>query len=192
MQPAAKQAINSGGLIMGLRGRAILGLTATAFYFLFVDLAWAAGNVGNLTYPDPTPVAAPSIGGALLRLLICLIIVIGLVIVLVKFLQRNPMLNKQNSWARVIDQIVIAPNKTLVLTEIFGKIYILGITDHNITQLLEEKDIDLSLVKQIVEEAEARQTAVPKFINKTFVDVLEPKIAEFRKRYNKQGKGRDL
>lgn len=41
---------------------------------------------------------------------------------------------------RILDQVVIGQNRALILAEIAGKIYVLGITEHNITKLLEIDD----------------------------------------------------
>ncbi len=103
--------------------------------------------------------------------------VIGLILVLVKLLQRSTLLSGKSAWAKVVDQVVIGPNKMLVLVEIFGKIYVLGVTDHNISTLLGENDIDLSQLRQAVADAE-RKRAIPSYFRKTFRQIWESKRQE--------------
>lgn len=91
-------------------------------------------------YQDPVQVAAPSMGSLLLRLVLSLIIVIGLALLVIKFFQRQVSHSGTGRWIRILDQVVIGSNRALILVEIAGKIYVLGVTDHNITKLLEVKD----------------------------------------------------
>ena len=133
----------------------------TAVWLLWAGTAWAAGQpLGDLQY-TPTQIAPINIGGVLLQLVLSLAVVIGLALILVKFLQKNNLLARQSAWARIVDQVSVGPNKMLVLAEIFGKVYVLGVTEHSITTLLGENDIDLSQVKQAFAEAENRKRLVP-------------------------------
>lgn len=91
-------------------------------------------------YQEPVQVAAPDMGSLLLRLTISLIIVIGLAVLVIKFLQRQASFSGTGRWIRILDQVAIGPNRALILAEIAGKIYVLGVTDHNITKLMEIKN----------------------------------------------------
>ena len=136
----------------------------TIVWLLWTGTAWAAGQpLGDLQYKEPTtaPVAPINMGAMLLQLVISLVVVIGLALILIKFLQRNTLLSRQSAWARIVDQVYVGPNKMLVLAEIFGKVYVLGVTDHSITTLLGENDIDLSQVKQVFAEVDSRKGMVP-------------------------------
>ena len=75
----------------------------------------------------------------------------------------------------------------LVLAEIFGKIYVLGVTDHNISTLLGENEIDLSQLKQVVADVE-RKRALPAYFNKPFLQILESKIQDLKRSYSGGGK----
>ncbi len=112
--------------------------------------AWAA-PLTNLEYQEPEPVAPPSIGGLLFRLIISLIVVIGLAIIGIKFLQKRAFITQTGRWIRIIDQVGIGPNKALLLSEIAGRIYVLGVTDHSISKLLEIEET--SQVAAILEES---------------------------------------
>ncbi|HHV35330.1 MAG TPA: flagellar biosynthetic protein FliO [Syntrophomonadaceae bacterium] len=94
----------------------------------------------QLEYQDPSLVAVPSMGATLLRLVLSLLIVIVLAFLVIKFFQRQMPFTRSGRWMRILDQVVIGQNRALLLTEIAGKIYVLGVTDHNITKLLEIDD----------------------------------------------------
>lgn len=168
------------------RKAAALWLTVP-FWFFALPCAWAADS---LKYQEPMA-APPSMGGMLLRMVISLLIVIGLALVLVKFLQKNTQLTKQSSWARVLDQCIIGQNQRLVLVEMFGKVYVLGVTEHNIAAILEEKDIDLSQVKEL-QEIENDQMNMTSLFGGNFLEVLDGKIGSLKKYYSRSGKsGKD-
>jgi len=112
--------------------------------------AWAA-PLTNLEYQEPEPVAPPNIGALLFRLIISLIVVIGLAVISIKFLQKRAFITQTGRWIRIIDQVGIGPNKALLLSEIAGKIYVLGVTDHGISKLLEIEET--SQVAAILEES---------------------------------------
>lgn len=111
-----------------------------AFAFLLsVSLpSWAA--LPNLNYQEPGSFDPPQMGALLLRVVISLVVVLGLAVLVTKFLQRRTFISRPGHWIRVLDQVMVGPNKGLLLAEIAGKIYVLGITDHNITKLLEIED----------------------------------------------------
>jgi flagellar protein FliO/FliZ len=160
-------------------------------WLLWSGTAWAAGQpLGDLQpYQVPAPVV-PSInmGGLILQLVFSLVIVIGLALILIKFMQKNTMLSKQSAWARVVDQVSLGPNKVLVLTEIFGKVYVLGVTEHSITTLLGENEIDLSQVKQAFADAENRKRLVPSYLGNPFRGILESTIDDLKRRYESKWK----
>lgn len=118
--------------------------------FIIVPPVWAA-PLGNLEYKDPVPVTQFSVGALLFRLVISLVVVIGLAVVLIKLLQRRNLTTSTGHWMRIIDQVGIGPNRALLLTEIAGRIYILAVTDHNISLLLEINDT--SQVAAILDES---------------------------------------
>jgi hypothetical protein len=76
----------------------------------------------------------------------------------------------------------------LVMAEIFGKVYVLGVTEHSITTLLGENDIDLSQVKQAFAEAENRKRLVPPYLGNPFRGILDSWIEGLKKRYERKRK----
>ncbi|MGB9792785.1 MAG: FliO/MopB family protein [Thermacetogeniaceae bacterium] len=86
-----------------------------------------------------------------MRLVVSLTVVIGLAFVVIKYLQKRTMITQTGRWIRVIDQVGIGPNKALLLTEIAGRLFVLGVTDHSISNLMEIKET--SQVTAILEES---------------------------------------
>lgn len=119
-------------------------------FLLFAAHSWAV-PLGNLEYQEPEAVAPPSMGSLLLRLIISLTVVLGLAFVVIKYLQKRAAIAQTGRWIRVIDQVGVGPNKALLLAEIAGRLYVLGVTDHNISKLLEIKET--SQVTTILEES---------------------------------------
>jgi flagellar biogenesis protein FliO len=152
--------------------------------------ALAATPLDSMQYQPQMSPPGLSTGGIILRMALSLVIVIGLILVLVvllRFLQRNTLLSRQGAWAKVIDRIGIGPNKMLALVEIFGKVYVLGVTDHGISTLLNEQEIDLSHVHEVVADVE-RKKAIPGNLGNSFLQLLDSKLHDLRKNYPWPGK----
>jgi flagellar biosynthetic protein FliO len=159
-----------------------LATAAMVAGLLRAQTAWAAGQTfgDSFQYQGTAPAATISIWGVMLQLVLSLAVVIGLVLILVKFLQKTNPMARQDGWARILDRTYVGPHKMLVLAEIFGKVYVLGVTEHSITTLMGEEDIDLSQVKQIY--ASAAHPGNP------FLQVLDNKIGDLRRRFERRGK----
>lgn len=108
--------------------------------FFLVNNLFFLMTAGQFEYSEPALVSPPSMGSTLLRLILSFLIVIVLIFLLIKFLQRQMPFTRSGRWMRILDQVVIGQNRALILAEIAGKIYVLGITEHNITKLLEIDD----------------------------------------------------
>lgn len=67
--------------------KSLFGIVGTALFLLLVCAPTWSVPIDD--YKEPVPVSPPSMGALLLRLLISLIIVIGLAVVVIKFLQRR-------------------------------------------------------------------------------------------------------
>ena len=91
-------------------------------------------------YQDPVQTSAPNMGAILLRVVLSLLVVILLAFLAIKFFQRQTPLTRAGRWMRILDQVMIGQNRALLLAEIAGNIYVLGVTDHNIIKLLEIDD----------------------------------------------------
>lgn len=136
-----------------------------------------ASMPAQFDYQDPGQVVAPSMGALLLRLILSLAVVVGLAILVIKLFQKSGAYSRSGRWIRILDQVVIGSNRVLMLVEIAGKIYVIGVTDHNITKLLEIEDpsqLDLLAAEDLETELQSFDagTGWLPTMKKTFRQVL--------------------
>lgn len=91
----------------------------------------------SLEEDSPVPAETPSMLGQLVRLVVSLSLIVGLALVLIRVFAKRAVRLPAAGWMNVVDQVALAPNKGLYLTEIAGKYYVLGVTDHQITKIAE-------------------------------------------------------
>ncbi len=130
--------------------------------------AWAE-SLPELSYQQPEPYTLPGIGALLLRFVISLAAVLVLAFLMIRFFQRKLFVLGSGSWIRVLDQVTVGPNRGLLLVEIAGKVYVLGVTEHNITRLLEITDPED--VAALLAESSSSVTA--SFPRKNWFSLLE-------------------
>jgi len=145
-------------------------------------IAWAE-SLPELNYQQPEAYPLPGIGSLLLRFVISLAAVIVLAFLVIKFFQRKLFVFRSGSWIRVLDQVAVGPNKGLLLVEIAGKVYVLGVTEHNITRLLEINDPE-EVAALLAEESSSVMGSFPRkhwlsFWEKNFQQVLLKKERSF-------------
>ncbi len=107
----------------------------------------AAVQVLNLDpVSDPQVPPMPSMTSLFFRLLVSLIIIVGLTYLTMKLLRKNMKVLTKAASINVLDQYAFSINKGIYITQIAGKVYVLGVTDHNI-----------SLITEITDEAEIEE-----------------------------------
>lgn len=103
----------------------------------------AQGETGYLTYREP---AANASGSSLstfsyiFSLLLTFAIVVGLAYLTSKYLSRRLTPAMQSNNMLIRDVVSLGTNKALYLVEIGNRVFLLGVTDHNITSLQEFTD----------------------------------------------------
>jgi flagellar protein FliO/FliZ len=109
----------------------ILFLTAAA---LGVDNIQDLNNAINLEQPKAE-------SNNLWLSLLKLILVLGVIIVaawsIIRLFAKQVSSKMQGTWLHVVDEVMLGQNKGLVLCEVSGKIYALGVTDGQINLLFE-------------------------------------------------------
>jgi flagellar protein FliO/FliZ len=117
--------------------------------FLIVSNAAAVENMNefNQAY-DQQDTSNSQSHSSLLWNFIKLVIVLGLLICaavsIIKLFGRQVNSRMQGNWLHLVDEVIMGQNRGLVLCEIAGKIYALGVTDHNINLLFEINDPQLA------------------------------------------------
>jgi flagellar protein FliO/FliZ len=74
----------------------------------------------------------------------------------------------QGTWLHLVDEVLLGQNRGLVLCEIAGKIYALGVTDHSINLLFELNDPQLvqEISETNLEELIQRKDSIQDIIDK--------------------------
>ncbi|WP_187147771.1 FliO/MopB family protein [Heliomicrobium modesticaldum] len=80
--------------------------------------------------------------------------------VVVKFWKKKQQTAGQGNWMAVLDQVSLAPNKNLVVTDIAGKIFVIGVTDHSVQPIMEITDAQvIEALRQVQKEERQAPTA---------------------------------
>ncbi|MFZ5640284.1 MAG: FliO/MopB family protein [Bacillota bacterium] len=94
----------------------------------------------NLEQPEPQISQPPSMFWLFIKLVISLAVIVGLTYLTVKVLRRKLTYSSAGDSISVLDQHAFAMNKGIYITEVAGRVYVLGVTDHNISILSEIND----------------------------------------------------
>lgn len=126
---------------------------------LFIAMMWvlvsvpapiSAANTNNSIENRPfptesinnqdTPKDAPSVGWTVFKLILSLLAIIALTYLIIRVFGKQVNRKFRGRWLQVLDELIIGPNRGVVLCEIGGRILALGVTDHNINVLFEVSD----------------------------------------------------
>lgn len=103
--------------------------------------AFAAAKELNLdTAAEPQVAPMPSMFLLLLKLIISLVIIVGLTILVMKLLRKNMKVLSRGVNISVLDQYAFSLNKGVYITQVVDRVYVLGVTDHNISLITEITD----------------------------------------------------
>lgn len=142
--------------------------------------ALAASQQLNLdAVADPQVTPMPSMVSLFFRLFISLIIIVGLAYLMMKLLRKNMKVLTKGLNINVLDQYAFSINKGIYITQIAGKVYVLGVTDHNInliTEITDEKVIDEIVAR--AKEREAEPIIPPSLIERILPGVLSQNVSQ--------------
>lgn len=106
----------------------------------------------------------------LIKSLFILAIFIGIAFFVFKWIEkrRHTLLTDENAVIKVLKTTTVSPNKSLQLVEIGKKVYILGLSDQNISLInIIEDPIEIDSVRELCKEDITEQGQ-----NKSFKDIL--------------------
>lgn len=141
--------------------------------------AAAAGSEGN----DVSPMeGTSSYTGNIIWVIISLFIVIGLIILLIKWLSQRNRAWGTNRAVRSLGGVALGQNNSLQVVELSGRLYVVGVGE-NVTLL--DKIDDAEQVQAILQSLDRQSNAAGWSANT---------ISDFLKRFRKEetGKGEDL
>lgn len=166
-------------------GKIIRGFSASAvalglYFMLPAYAALAASQQLNLdAVADPQITPMPSMVSLFFKLFISLIIIAGLAYLMMKLLRKNMKILSRGLNINVLDQYAFSINKGIYITQITGKVYVLGVTDHNINLITEITDE--TVINEIVaraKEREAEPIIPPSLIERILPGVLSQNAAQ--------------
>ncbi|MCR4401022.1 MAG: flagellar biosynthetic protein FliO, partial [Syntrophomonadaceae bacterium] len=97
----------------------------------------------TLQYEQPAPEGGPSVIGLVFRLLVSLAVIVAMAWVIIQLFGRQLQRKAQGQWIQVLDEVVLGQNRGIVLAELGGRVYALGVTDHQVSTLFEVEDQSL-------------------------------------------------
>ncbi|QJC52276.1 hypothetical protein HGI30_12360 [Paenibacillus albicereus] len=114
----------------------------------------------SLLFPSPAGQldAAPqftagSVTGSLVWMIVALALVIGLIVLLIRFLSRRNQLWNGGRTLQSLGGLTLAPNKSMQLVEAGGKIYVLGVGDDvAVLDVIVDSDQVSALKEKLVEQ----------------------------------------
>ncbi|MGE5381126.1 MAG: flagellar biosynthetic protein FliO [Methylocystaceae bacterium] len=137
----------------------LIGLCLIMIFVLLPMLAWtplsvnAASSTNSIeNKPFPTEkvdssqiddAKSTSLGWTAFKLVFSLLVIILLAYLVIRVFGKQANRRFRGRWLQVIDELIIGPNRGVVLCEIGGRILALGVTDHSINVLFEIDDQDL-------------------------------------------------
>ncbi|MBM7867120.1 hypothetical protein GTO89_10485 [Heliobacterium gestii] len=124
----------------------------------------APGSILDKTYTQQAEAeqkAGPVSTGDLLIRLVGTLVLVGISgWVVVKLWKRKQQTAGQGNWLAVLDQVSLAPNKNLFVTDIAGKVFVIGVTDHSIQPIMEITDGQvIDALRQVQEENQSSPPA---------------------------------
>lgn len=123
--------------------RFVAAAAAIAIWYLVLpvqDVLAASKDLNLDLSDDPGVIQPPNMVSLFLRLLVSLVIIVGLAYVAVKVMRKNMKVLTKAESIRVLDHYAFSLNKGVYITYIAGKVYVLGVTDHNINLISEITD----------------------------------------------------
>ncbi len=118
-------------------------LLALLFVFMFVlaSSALAVDNIQDLNKElnnqQPTNVKSTNLWLSFFQLIIVLGLIVAAAWSIIRLFGKQINAKMQGTWMHVVDEVSLGQNRGIVLCEVGGKIYALGVTDKEINMLFE-------------------------------------------------------
>ncbi|MGE5392088.1 MAG: FliO/MopB family protein [Deltaproteobacteria bacterium] len=133
-------------------------LLAMTLIPLLVINAVAVDNFGQVNQALDQQQQPAGTGGSIwvdiIKLILILAVIMGAAWTVVRFFGQRSTARMQGKWLKVVDEIFLDHNRSIVLCKAGNVVYGLGVTDHNISLLfkVDDKDISRQIDKFLVEQ----------------------------------------
>ncbi len=121
-----------------------------------VQAAAAAAKELNLDLSEPQVAPMPSMITMFLKLVISLVVIVGLAYLTMRVLRKNVRVLSRGTNITVLDQYAFSLNKGVYITKIAERVYVLGVTDHNINLITEITD--RAVIDALIAQAKERES----------------------------------
>lgn len=112
-----------------------------ASIFVFVGTTLAVNNIDDLNKEinkqQPENVESPSLILNVFKLVLVMGVIIAAAWSVIQLFGKQANAKMQGTWLHVVDEVMLGQNRGIVLCEIDGKLYALGVTDGQINLLFE-------------------------------------------------------
>lgn len=140
---------------------------------------WGPGAHAAATEQDGPPMQADdNLLGSLIWVIVALLLVIGLIVIFIKFLSQRSKSYGLNRSLRTLGGVALGQNKSLQVVELAGRVYVVGVGE------------DITLLDKIDHPQEARQL-IDKLDEQLGGGSLLP-FAQWRNKLRKQSPGEEL
>jgi flagellar protein FliO/FliZ len=153
---------------------------ATAVIILLsASAALAVDNINDLNQEinkQPDLPTGHNIAWDFVKLVLALAVIVGAAWAIVRMFGKQASTRMQGTWLHTVDELMLGQNRGLVLCEVAGKIYAVGVTDHNINLLFE---VDNPQILKEISEGNYHQQQQNR-------DVIKNTAEKFRELFNKK------
>lgn len=164
----------------------ITAIIATVFILLAkvnsLVYAVSASDKINSTVVDTQTAQLPSVFTLFVKLVISLVVIVLLAYFSLKFLRKNMQTKNIGASIHILDQHAFGLNKGIYVTEIGSKVYVLGVTESNISLVTEINEENV--IAQMRQNAAERQfepvvpTSVTLFIKNLIANIPKKDITK--------------
>lgn len=118
----------------------IIALFAVSIQTLAVPVQSENQKVNIDQYQEPQKTDTPSVFWMMIQLVLALGLIVFIAWGLIHLLGSKMGSRLQGQWIRVLDEVMLGQNRGIVALEIGGRVFLAGVTDHQINMLLEIED----------------------------------------------------
>jgi flagellar protein FliO/FliZ len=115
-------------------------LLAAVILLAYASTAMAVDNINDLNQEinkQPVSPTGHSMVWDFVKMVLVLGVIVGAAWSIVRMFGKKATTRMQGTWLHTVDEVMLGQNRGLVLCEVAGKIYAIGVTDHNINLLFE-------------------------------------------------------
>lgn len=139
----------------------------------------------EMSYEEPHEVETPNVFWMIVQMILALGLILFLAWGLIRFFGGNLRGRLQGRYIRVLDEVTLGPNRGMVVIEVGGKAFLVGVTDHQIS-MLGELD-DSQMIEDMIAASLENIHASPNNPAKVWSNVKDQLLSGLHKKKPTQG-----